>query len=552
QENKHIDEQLEARTKEIDELKRQLGKKETEINGLKKQLETKATEIDGLKRQLDEKNTQIKATQEQLDAKSKDLASCKTKLEAVEKEAGGHNEERSRLAQSLAKTQGTNVRLESQQRDLQAQIDKLSSEREEQRRRADSIQSALEKLDAEHTKALAAIEAKGADLLNSEQLRAKVQATVAGLEEHARAVDADLASSRGQFAEKSRLLAQTATQLQEVQYALERERRASKSAADALAKELDAARSRLAEAEKKYADQGTSSKDEIGRLQKQLGDLDQRAKQATQVERLEAQQAEKVAELEALRSNMQRTEESVTGLQVEVDRLRDIERDFEKARDQLDRVGEERRLSEQRWKRVHRDLKDEVRRLNRERQVMALSTQQQQQQQPEAISPSSASSPAAPSSPTMPRHDIQSASVSSSGRSNSLTLGSVSTLLRAATGNSGNNGGAGRRQQLQSVAGRPHPSSGLANGAEIATYEDSHHRSRSRSSSSAASSSFDSLGVDDPSSRNRSEVVNVEYLRNVLFRFFNDKERRAQLVPVLSMLLNCKTDEIKGIQLLLQ
>ncbi|KAJ1798759.1 hypothetical protein LPJ59_002298, partial [Coemansia sp. RSA 2399] len=285
---------------------------------------------------------------------------------------------------------------------------------------------------------------------------------------------------------------------------------------------------------------------------KQLGDLDQRAKQATQVERLEAQQAEKVAELEALRSNMQRTEESVTGLQVEVDRLRDIERDFEKARDQLDRVGEERRLSEQRWKRVHRDLKDEVRRLNRERQVMALSTQQQQQQQPEAISPSSASSPAAPSSPTMPRHDIQSASVSSSGRSNSLTLGSVSTLLRAATGNSGNNGGAGRRQQLQSVAGRPHPSSGLANGAEIATYEDRHHRSRSRSSSSAASSSFDSLGVDDPSSRNRSEVVNVEYLRNVLFRFFNDKERRAQLVPVLSMLLNCKTDEIKGIQLLLQ
>ncbi|KAJ2860999.1 hypothetical protein GGI22_002565 [Coemansia erecta] len=554
QENKHINEQLEARAKDIDELKGQLENKEIEIDGLKKQLETKAAEIDGLKRQLDEKNAQIKSTQEQLDTKSKDLADCKSKLEAAEKETGGYNEERSRLAQSLAKAQGTNVRLESQQRDLQAQIGKLSSEREEQRRRADSIQSALEKLNAEHSKALAAIEAKGAELLDSEQLRAKVQATVAGLEEHARAVDADLASSREQFAEKSRLLAQTATQLQEVQYTLERERRASKSAADALAKELETARSKVAEAEKKYADQSASSKDEIGKLQKQLGDLDQRAKQATQVERLEAQQAEKVAELEALRSNLQRTEESVTGLQVEVDRLRDIERDFEKARDQLDRVAEERRLSEQRWKRVHRDLKDEVRRLNRERQVMTLSTQQQS----EAISPSSASSPAAPSSPTMPRHDMQAASVSASGRSNSLTLGSVSTLLRAATGNSGNNGGTGRRQQqllLQSAAGRPHPSSGLANGgsgAEIATYEDRHHRSRSRSSSSAASSSFDSLGADDPSSRNRSELVNVEYLRNVLFRFFNDKERRTQLVPVLSMLLNCKAEEIKGIQLLLQ
>ncbi|KAJ2089766.1 hypothetical protein IW138_003222 [Coemansia sp. RSA 986] len=531
--------------------KQHLDDAEKENKLIKEQLEATAKEIEKLKRQLDEKTELIKATQEQLNTKSKELVDCKAKLEAAEEAASGHTEERSRLAQSLAKAQGANTRLDSQQQELQAQIDKLASEREEQRKRADGIQGALDKLDAEHSKALAAIEAKDADLLDSEQLRAKVQATVAGLEEHVRAVDADLASSREQFAEKSRLLAQTATQLQEVQYALEKERRAAKSAADALAKELDVARSRLAEAEKKYADQSATSKDEISRLQKQLGDLDQHANQATQVERLEAQQAEKVAELEALRSNMQRTEESVTGLQVEVDRLRDIERDFEKARDQLDRVAEERRLSEQRWKRVHRDLKDEVRRLNREKQVMALSTQQA-----DAISPSSASSPAAPSSPTIPRQDMQSAN--SSGRSNSLTIASVSTLLRAATGNSGN-GTAGRRQQQQQqqqqqgIVGRPHPSSGLANGSSGAEFTTSEGRGRrSRSSSSAASSSVDSSGADDLSHRNRSEVVNVEYLRNVLFRFFNDKERRAQLVPVLSMLLNCKTEEIKGIQLLLQ
>ncbi|KAJ2552944.1 hypothetical protein EV175_003121 [Coemansia sp. RSA 1933] len=524
--------QLEARSKEIGELKEQLSAKTKEIDGLKEQLGAKTAEVEELKQRLD--------------ANKADLADSQAKLDAAEKAAGEHSEERSRLAQSLAKAQGANARLESKQRELQTQMDRLFSERDEQRKRGDDMQRTLERLDAEHSKALAAIEAKGADLLDSEQQRAKVQATVAGLEEHVRAVDADLASSRAQFAEKSRLLAQTATQLQEAQYALEKERRASKSAADALGKELEAAQGRLAEEEKKRADMSASSKDEIGRLQRQLGDLDQRAKQATQVERLEAQQAEKVAELEALRSNMQRTEEAVTGLQVEVDRLRDIERDFDKAREQLERVGEERRLSEQRWKRVHRDLKDEVRRLNREKQVMALATQQQT----DAMSPSSASSPVAPSSPTMPRQELQSASMS--GRSNSLTLGSVSTLLRAATGNSGNGGGTGRQ--------RPIPSSGLANGGSAefgATVSEGGGR-RSRSSRiSAASSSMDSMGMDDAGSlrhhqRHRSEVVNVEYLRNVLFRFFNDKERRTQLVPVLSMLLDCKAEEIKGIQLLLQ
>ncbi|KAJ2643069.1 Tubby- protein 2, partial [Coemansia sp. RSA 1285] len=62
--------------------------------------------------------------------------------------------------------------------------------------------------------------------------------------------------------------------------------------------------------------------------------------------------------------------------------------------------------------------------------------------------------------------------------------------------------------------------------------------------------SGDSLALTEEQQQqhHRAGVVNVEYLRNVLFRFFNDKERRAQLVPVLSMLLECKTEEIKGIQ----
>ncbi|KAJ2343683.1 hypothetical protein GGF43_005642, partial [Coemansia sp. RSA 2618] len=63
----------------------------------------------------------------------------------------------------------------------------------------------------------------------------------------------------------------------------------------------------------------------------------------------------------------------------------------------------------------------------------------------------------------------------------------------------------------------------------------------------AGSVSSDSWSHDE----SRFENINVEYLRNVLFRFFNDKDRREQLVPVLSTLLNCKVDEVKQMQLML-
>ncbi|KAJ2797533.1 hypothetical protein H4R21_004285, partial [Coemansia helicoidea] len=68
---------------------------------------------------------------------------------------------------------------------------------------------------------------------------------------------------------------------------------------------------------------------------------------------------------------------------------------------------------------------------------------------------------------------------------------------------------------------------------------------RTRSSSSAGSLASDAHSAADTGAY---ESVNVEYLRNVLFRFFNDKERRPQLIPVLSNLLNCPVDDIKQIQ----
>ncbi|KAJ2621376.1 hypothetical protein GGI26_004158 [Coemansia sp. RSA 1358] len=593
-----------------DKSDKRVNELEANLKDAQTSLESKTIELTDIKKQVEE----LLPLREQMKKAKADLAKCEAELLSLQeklrtteksltalheenatlnKSADKNNEETSRLAHSLAKAQGINVRLEAQQRELQEQINKLAGERSQESKRADNLQGKLEKAEAEHAKALKTVDSKAAELSDCEQQLAKVQSTIANLEEHVRAVDSDLASSREQFAEKSRLLAQTTAQLQEAQYALEKERRASKGAIDSVTKELAAVREQLVETQRQAADKYADSQAEISRLQKQLGDLDQRASQASLVERLEAQQTEKEAELEALRSNMQRAEESQTALQIEVDRLRDIEQDFKSVKEQLERVAEERRISEQRWKRVHRDLKEEVRRLNREKQTSVLSLQ---------------ASPVAPTSPSMPRQSVlqqqqqQAANAaaasgllpstsmiggggnaistsSPSSRSNSMTLASVSSLLRAATGNAaaGGSGPATRRTSAHAASSAnggmannsqarrnaPRLQSTTANGnnveaglapedggpaADQHSKADGMSRHLRRGSGSTVNSSIESFGQDE----HRTGMVNVEYLRNVLFRFFNDKERRAQLVPVLSMLLDCKTEDIKGIQFLLQ
>lgn len=39
------------------------------------------------------------------------------------------------------------------------------------------------------------------------------------------------------------------------------------------------------------------------------------------------------------------------------------------------------------------------------------------------------------------------------------------------------------------------------------------------------------------------EIINIEYLRNVIIKFLERRNTRAQLVPILSTLLQCSHDE---------
>ncbi|KAJ1726803.1 hypothetical protein LPJ61_004952 [Coemansia biformis] len=591
-ESKQLRQDLDAAAAEADGLRSKLDGVETELRATKDGRDKRADELgDELSAVKEQRDRDVQGLREQVEAAESrtrklevELSECRVKLleaethlEAAQRETGElqlaaaeFGDERARLASSLAKAQATGARLEGRLKELQKQIVDLEAVCAEEKRRADSTQTALDQTSGEYTKAQRAAEVQRSATAALERQFAEAQASSEELEGHVRAMDADLATSREQFADKSRQLAQTTAQLQELQYALEKERRAAKTAGEDAAKELAAVGEQLEEMRQLAQAQGVRDRGEIEQLQRQLGDLDKRATQASQLERLQARCAEKEVELETVRASLQQTEDSATARQVEVDRLRDVERDLAAAREQLDRVVEERRLSEQRWKRVHRDLKEEVRRLHHRERSLAASAAQ-------PVSP-----PTGPAGGGSGGAQPGSGLTSPTGRSNSMTMASVSSLLRAATGNAASNGMTGRRTSIHTQQQPPHGATVLpghnkpdhAHGVQpLPVSEDTPRKAASasraaavapasgvsqtarpgsthtRSSSNAGSVSSDTQSIYDSGSY---EAINVEYLRNVLFRFFNDKERRPQLVPVLSTLLNCTVDDIKQIQIQLQ
>ncbi|KAJ2026889.1 hypothetical protein IWW57_002865 [Coemansia sp. S610] len=477
------DAQMALLSADVDAKALRIGELTEELRAAEARSSELTAELDTHKKRVDELAGALSATQEKCEKLTGELGAAEAKTVAI-------GEERTKLAQTLAKAQGASVRLEAQQSELQTQVTSLTKQLESARSRSNELQTSLERATADHAQAMARATA--------------AEATVTGLEEHVRAVDADLANSRAQFADKSRALAQASAQSQELQYALEKERRALRIASDDAAKQATAAHERLAAAQADADAQSAKDREAIEGLRRKLSELDHSHALASRADRLEAQHAERQAELETMRQNLQRAEDTQTELRIEADRLRDIERDLQTANEQLARVTDERALSEQRWKRVHRDLKEELRRLQREK----------------ITAPPPLDDP--PQSPSAPR-------------SNSLTLASVSSLLRAATtANVSASAIAGRR-----ASARPQPIAEVAEAATPVVAErllpvHNHTRSVSNAASTVSSSSS---SVSDALSNESNANVNVEYLRNVLFRFFNDKDRRNQLVPVLSTLL---------------
>ncbi|KAJ2791618.1 hypothetical protein GGI18_001004 [Coemansia linderi] len=168
------DAQMALLSADVDAKALRIGELTEELRAAEARSSELTAELDTHKKRVDELAGALSATQEKCEKLTGELGAAEAKTVAI-------GEERTKLAQTLAKAQGASVRLEAQQSELQTQVTSLTKQLESARSRSNELQTSLERATADHAQAMARATA--------------AEATVTGLEEHVRAVDADLANS---------------------------------------------------------------------------------------------------------------------------------------------------------------------------------------------------------------------------------------------------------------------------------------------------------------------------------------------------------------------
>ncbi|KAJ2092477.1 hypothetical protein GGI16_005899, partial [Coemansia sp. S142-1] len=255
--------ELQAAESKTAELTTELQTRTVRVDELTAELETRTGRVEELTAEVRSKSVRADELTAKLQTTTSNYEKLSDELKAAEAKIEAFGDERARLGQALAKAQGTGVRSEAQVAELKARMTSLSADFEKTRSQTDEIRVSFERVTVDY---LAAVQRATA----AESQRAQAAATVSGLEEHARAVDADLANSRAQFAEKSRALAQALAQTQELQYALEKERRAARAASEDSAKQATSAHERLAAAQAAADTQREKYQEEVEALRRKL------------------------------------------------------------------------------------------------------------------------------------------------------------------------------------------------------------------------------------------------------------------------------------------
>ncbi|KAJ2023281.1 hypothetical protein H4S03_009356, partial [Coemansia sp. S3946] len=194
---------VQANASRVDELTAELQAAESKTVELTTELQTRAARVDELTAELEIRTGRVEELTAEVRSKSvradeltaklqtttSNYEKLSDELKAAEAKIEAFGDERARLGQALAKAQGTGVRSEAQVAELKARMTSLTADFERTRSQTDEIRVSFERVTVDY---LAAVQRANA----AESQRAQVAATVSGLEEHARAVDADLANSR--------------------------------------------------------------------------------------------------------------------------------------------------------------------------------------------------------------------------------------------------------------------------------------------------------------------------------------------------------------------
>ncbi|KAJ1974692.1 hypothetical protein H4R34_004622 [Dimargaris verticillata] len=478
-----LESDLQSHRDQVEAHRSTIAQLEQDLQVARSERDTAASDLTALKQKHSELESQFVQQKQALNAAREHLETSDDKVLNLTDQLSSTKRQIKQQASDLTKAQDSLMQANKRLQELEVTHEQLKT----------STQQQLD--EAEHTIR---------SLTESQRTVDDQQQELAQTKEQLANLQSDLDTSRQLFEDKSQQFDRIQSRLHEKETEYKQLVAAQeKQAADAdriqqvLRDEL-ASHRRSARQSLEQVRQSLAAKEE--ELTKLRQDIQPRLDTMTQVE---SDRDALERQLSTLRTTIQTLEQDAVQHKLELEELRNQTAQWTATRHQHEQAMEDLTLREAHWRKVNRDLKKEVKRLQRELR--------------------SEGDASHTSTPALDNGD----------REHTYPLGQVMSPRSVHTHSprpTALGSDSGVRSPRQSPIPSPAPEMG-ANGWSMAT-------ARSRQDSSASTA--------PPMSA--SDSTNITYLRHVMLKFLEAKDHRAQLIPVLAMLLQCTPDEVQRLR----
>ncbi|KAJ1985693.1 hypothetical protein H4R33_003830 [Dimargaris cristalligena] len=538
----------------IDTKVKQLNAREGEIKDLQSQIETQSTRQAELESRIKEEQ----ATQKTAEGQLRELQTQHDQIEEVMvKQKQQLNATREHLETSEEKVMTLTDQLERSQRQARQQTTELQQTNDELKKahgRLHQMEKEVENIHANNRKQLDEMAKKNESLSKCRESMESQQSEFNQTREQLENIQADLTTSRQLFEEKSAKLDQTKTRLHETEMELkqalanlEQLRSESTRLQQVLRDELAQHRQNAIQAVNTVRQELADRTEELhafrAETQPKLGLLHQ----------VESERDTLQNQLGVLRATIQTLEDDAVQQKLEIEQLQGKQKQWVNAKRAQEQAMNDLSLRESHWRKVNRDLKEEVKRLQRNVAGGSLS--------------SSTTAGGAGLGRGADRFGGSSASLADRALSPQLTL---SPRLRPGHSHMGPSPGLefdSRRSSTNSPGGalspspehrpngmddslRPPPTPPRQNhrdGRDVTPVGEPMLHAHSTPTASLHGAAGATSTASSPTGRGHRDSVddvNLEYIRHVVLKFLEQREHRAQLIPVLALLLKCSPEEV--------
>ncbi|OLY82168.1 hypothetical protein AYI68_g3717 [Smittium mucronatum] len=561
QEKDGLVKKLDDSSKLIDILKKNISDLELQISSLKSDNEKLSKQQIVFARASKESTIKNIELEKSLQEKTKLVQASSTRLNDTNKEFESLKINFNRLSSENKNLNQANLKMSNEVTNLKSEVlskNKLLTESSDKNEKLNAMVS------QQNSKVKELVEK--IDSLNN---------TIATLEGKIPALQQDLIQSRNLFSEKSAMCSELQSKIANLEFINDKNSKKYEQDKSSYEAELASLTRELNEIQDQKALEITKLKESISKLTSESHskvELSKPLYSESEWISMNKKCDEQLIEIQSLKSNLEKLDEKLNSLTNENIELKASSTSVSELKLQLEAKNEESKLANIRWKRIHHALKDEIRRLQRESNSDSASFITESLPGSTPITGSNSFK----NVPVMSRAETKNSGLRTSSLTSSVYGGSFS--LNNSNSNTSKNNivlessshellkksslgigvkdishpestshpkieSTGLKKEKGSISpyfgdpshipNTPQPISGTSssiNAIQRKKESNSNAKSHSPSPSDSSAKSFSEKSSDP-------NYINVDYLRNVLFKFFNDKDRRVSFCYIFQSLI---------------